>query len=105
MPAKKDDATIPTVPIHVSVKLHECPTGEKRPQAMAYAFVGSGRLAAKAAVDEKGAATLTVPATQSPQEVRVVVGPEIDESRKVTVSELTRRGSLETFLRVGAEAE
>lgn len=104
MAEKRPIATNTTVPIQVNAKLQASPKGEKPPQAIAYAFSGSGRLITQAAVDEKGSATLPIPAGQNPQEVRVVVGPKTSE-RQTTLSELTRRGAQEQFVRVNAESK
>ena len=93
------------VSIQVNVKLHDSPNGEKAPQAVVYAFTGNGHFIAKAAVDDKGNATLTVPAVQSAREVRVVAGPEIAGERQPALSELTRRGAKEQFVRVGPEGK
>lgn len=93
------------VPIQVSVRLHDSPHGEKLPQVVAYAFTGSGHFITKAAVDGKGHATVMVPAVQSAREVRIVAGPEIAGEPQPALSELTRRGAREQFVRVGLEGK
>jgi hypothetical protein len=103
MPQDNAAAGLPGVQILVNVALQASPAGEKPPQAVAYAFTGTGHFITKAAVDDKGSATLTVPAGQSPREIRVVVGPEVTE-QQTTLAELTRRAAQEQFLRVSAES-
>jgi hypothetical protein len=88
------------VTIRVSAKLDASQTGEKPPKAVAYAFSGTGRLFAHAAVDDEGIAVLTVPAGRSPGEVRVVVGPEVRQET-VALGDLTRRSAQQQFLRIG----
>jgi len=44
MAAKRDGATDRSVPIHVTVNLHESPKGEKPPKAAAYAFTSNARI-------------------------------------------------------------
>ncbi len=106
MPEKKNDVANPTATIQVNVKLQESPKGDKPPKAVAYAFSANGRFLAQATVDEKGSAMIAVPAAQSPQEVRVVVGPEIQEKetgeQQTMFSQLTRRNSPQQFVRVSA---
>jgi hypothetical protein len=85
--------------IQVSVTLQKSTGSEAPPTAVAYAFSGA-RLLTQSAIDAKGMATLSVPASQSSQDVRVVVGPEISDSNAVTLSELTRRGAQTNFVRV-----
>lgn len=93
------------VPIKVNIQLHKSTTGEKAPQAVAYAYTASGHFIAKAAVDDKGNATLPVPALKSMRQVRILAGPEISGERQPTLSELTRRGAKEQFVRVGPEGK
>ncbi|WP_431825134.1 hypothetical protein [Burkholderia sp. F1] len=90
--------------IQVKVKLQESPKGEKPPKTVAYAFTGTGHLITQTTVDENGTATLTIPTGQSPREIRVVVGPEVKE-RQATVSDLTRRGAQEQFLKVSVKSK
>ena len=97
MPNKKA-SDLPAVQIQVSARLEPSPIGEKPPQAMAYAFSGTGHFIAKAPVSEKGTATLTVPGAEAAREIRVLVGPDVAENQ--TVSELTRRGAQEQIVRV-----
>jgi hypothetical protein len=100
MPAKNSEH----VTIRVSVKLEASHTGETAPKAVAYGFSGAGRLIARAAVDDAGSAVLTLPAGRSPREVRVVVGPEIQQ-HTVTLSDLTRRSAQQQFLKISAESK
>ena len=97
------------VPVQVAVTLQTSPTGETAPPAVAYAFTDTGHFLAKAAVDAKGAATLTVPAAQSAQQIRVVVGPESGDPQTTdaapALSDLTRRGAQEQFVRIGPDAK
>jgi hypothetical protein len=90
------------VPIQVIVKLHDSPKGEKPPPAMVYAFTGSGHFITKTTVDGQGAATLTVPALQSAREIRIVAGPEV-AGETPDLSELSRRGAKERFVRIDPE--
>ena len=107
MAEKKD--TGPGMPVQVSVTLQASPKGEAPPQAVAYAFTDTGHFLARVALDAKGTGTLTVPSAQSPQQIRVVVGPDISEqantARVPTLSELTRRGAQEQFIRTGPDAK
>ena len=102
--AKKDGATDRTVPIQVTANLHESAKGDKPPKAAAYAFTSNGRYLTSAEITEQGSATLQVPPGQTAQDVRVVVGPWLQE-KEVKFAELTRRGAQERFVRVGPEAK
>jgi hypothetical protein len=108
MPDRKPDANNPTATIQVNVKLQDSPKGDKPPKSVAYAFSANGRFIAKAAVDEKGNAALTVPAAESQQEIRVVVGPEIQEKetkeQQTIFSQLAARNAPQQFLRVSSAA-
>jgi hypothetical protein len=103
MPQDNTAAAVHGVPIAVKVTLHASPTGETPPPAVAYAFTGTGHFITKAALDDTGSATLTVPAGRTPREIRVVIGPDVTE-QQTTVGELTRRAAPMQFLRVHAEA-
>lgn len=83
----------------LNVKVEYIADSGERPQVFAYAFGSSGKLLARAAVDEKGEARLSVPATREAGAVRVVVGPATD-APDVTAGELKRRGALEKRVRV-----
>jgi hypothetical protein len=98
MPGKKD-GTLPELQIQVNIKLQPSPTGEKPPRAMAYGFTGTGHFIAKAAVNENGTATFSVPGADVARELRIIVGPETQEDQ-TTVSALTRRGAQEQIVRV-----
>lgn len=104
MADQKNTATLPGVPIQVNVKLQESPKGEAPPKAIAYAFTGTGHFIAQAAVNEKGTATLSVPAGETAREIRVVVGPELAQT-KTTHAELSRRGAQEQFLTVSSASK
>ena len=107
--AHKKDAAPGSVTVQVSVTLQASPKGETPPQAVAYAFTDSGRYLTSAAVDAKGTASLSVPAWQSPQQIRVVVGPESSVQATAdsvpTLSDLTRRGAQVQYLRTGLSAK
>ena len=102
--ADKKGSNLPNVPIEVNVTLQPSPSGETPPRAVVYAFTGTGHFIAKAPVDEKGKATLSVPGAGVARQVRILVGPEIPE-KQATVSELTRRGGQEQILRVQPEVK
>ena len=89
------------VSIRVNVKLHESPKGEKTPDVVAYAFTSSGHFITKANVNGEGDASLRLPGIASAREIRVVVGPAVADEQQPTLSELTRRGAKEQFVRVG----
>lgn len=103
--ATTKNGTVSGVPIQVNIQLHESAIGEKAPQAVAYAYTASGHFIVKAAVDGKGNATLSVPAVQSLRQIRIVAGPEIRGERQPTLSELTRRGAKEQFVRIEPESK
>ena len=107
--ADKKDTAPGGLSVQVSVTLQASPEGETPPQAVAYAFTDTGRYLTSAALDAKGSATLSVPASQSPQQIRVVVGPESSAQgttdRAPTLSDLTRRGAQEQFVRTGPNAK
>ncbi len=108
MAGQKDTAASGIIPIQVSVTLQASPKGDTPPAAVAYAFTDTGHFLGQAKVDAKGAATLQVPQYQSPQLVRVVVGPSAAEAateRIPALSDLTRRGAQEQFLRTGPEVK
>ena len=92
MATKNRSAELPTVPIQVSVKLHDSPQGEKPPQTAAYAFNANGRFLTTTALDKEGKGTLRVPAGKAAQDVRVVVGPALGE-KEVKFADLSRRGA------------
>ncbi|MBT9332459.1 hypothetical protein [Paracidobacterium acidisoli] len=98
-------ASNPAVSIQVSVTLQASTCGEKSPQAVAYAFTSSGRFLTRAAVSGEGATVLNVPAAGAAREVRIVVGPEVEGDQSPSLSELTRRGASEQFVRITADAK
>ncbi len=97
------------VPVQVSVALQASTQGETAPQAVAYAFTDTGHFIASAPVDAKGNATLSVPAARVAQNLRVVVGPETTgaaaNAPPPALSDLTRRGAQEQFIRTGPDAK
>ena len=82
-----------SVSIQVSVGL-ESSTHEKAPQSAAYAFTSAGRFLTKTAIGDETSAVLQLPAVSSARDIRVVVGPAMDEEKAVSLSALTRRGAL-----------
>jgi hypothetical protein len=99
MPQPKQAAST-GVSIQVSVTLQQSPTSEKPPQSVAYAFTDTGHFIAKAAIDSNGPITLTVPAVSSARNVRIVAGPELTGEKPPALSDLTRRGAQEQFVRI-----
>jgi hypothetical protein len=93
----------PSIPVQVNARIEPGPGGEKPQQSVAYAFNANGRLLSKVVLDDKGDASLHVPALARRQEVRIIIGPEIPDE-KATVSELTRRGAVDKSIIIGAEA-
>jgi hypothetical protein len=94
-----------SVSIQVNAKLESSSTGEKAPQAFAYAFTDTGHFLAKAAADSAGSATLAIPSTSSARNVRILVGPELEGDNDPSVSDLTRRGASQQFVRVNVDAK
>jgi len=76
------------------------PDQRKAAQSVAYAFTDTGHFVTKAAIDNNGSVTLTVPSVSSARNVRVVVGPELTGEKQPALSDLTRRGAQEQFVRV-----
>lgn len=92
------------IPISVSARLQPSADGQAAPEAMAYAFTGTGHLLEQAQLDESGRARLMVSAGQTPREIRVVVGPKV-EQKQITLGELTRRSAQQQFLRVSSQSK
>ncbi|HEY7560105.1 MAG TPA: hypothetical protein VIH18_35450 [Candidatus Binatia bacterium] len=88
-----------TIRLRVAANLLESKGAEKVPKGAAYAFSSGGRFLSRAALDEKGNATLSFPAAKEAQSVRVLVGPEIDE-KEPSILLLQRRGAEERHLRI-----
>ena len=104
----KDTATSGSIPVQVTVTLQSSGKGDTPPPAVAYAFTDTGHFIGRAAVDAKGSATLQVPRYQSPQMVRIVVGPAASEAttdRAPALPDLTRRAAQEQFLRTGPDVK
>jgi len=99
MPQSKNN-TSAEVSIQVTITLHELPAGEKPPQSVAYAFTDTGHFVTKGAIDKNGSVKLTVPSVPSARNVRIVVGPELAGEKRPTLSDLTRRGAQQQFVRV-----
>jgi hypothetical protein len=99
MPQSKQDPSA-GVSVQVSVTLQQSETGDRSPQAIAYGFTDTGHFVTKAAVDSSGSVTLTVPTVLSARNIRVVVGPELSGEKQPSLSDLTRRGAQEQFVRV-----
>jgi hypothetical protein len=93
------------VSIQVNVKLESSPTGEKPPQAFAYAFTDTGHFLSHAAIESSGSAKLTIPSVSSARNVRIVVGPEIEGEKHPALSDLTRRSAQQQFVRVDVGAK
>lgn len=103
--AERKSSASSTVSIEVNVNLQASSSGEKAPQAVAYAFTSNGRFLSKAAVSRDGSAALKVPGGKAAQEVRVVAGPEISGKEEPTLGDLTRRGASEQFVRIQSGAK
>ena len=74
--------------------------------AAAYVFTARGRLLGAAPLGEKGAAQIQLAALSDPQEVLVLVGPQLRETdQKPSLDELRRQGAAEQMLRVEAQSE
>lgn len=79
--------------------------GETKPEnlakGVAYAFSRGGKLLGRANLNPQGGATLelSLPSVKEPQQLRVVIGPNI-EGKEISVAELKRRGGEETSLRI-----
>jgi hypothetical protein len=85
--------------LRVTVNLLESKGAEKVPKGTAYAFSSGGRFLGRAALDEKGTATLTFPAAKEAASVRVIVGPDVEE-KEPGILDLQRRGAEERHLRI-----
>ena len=98
--AERKGSANSTVSIQVNVNLQASSSGEKAPQAVAYAFTSNGRFLSKAAVSRDGSAALKVPGGKAAQEVRIVAGPEISGKEEPTLGDLTRRGASQQLVRI-----
>jgi hypothetical protein len=78
--------------------------GEVKPEDLSkgvvYAFTKGGKLLGKTGLNARGASKLELllPAVQSPQSLRIIIGPNIEE--EPSISELLRRGGEEAFARI-----
>ena len=98
--AESKGNTKDTVSISVNVNVHPSSSGEKAPKAEVYAFTSNGRFLTRAAVGGEGATVLKVPVGSAASEARIVVGPQISGDQAPTLSDLTRRGASEQFVRI-----
>jgi len=103
--AQKSNDAKRGISIQVKVKLQSSPTGEKPPQAFAYAFTDTGHFLSHSAIDSDGSGTVTLPSVSSARNVRIVVGPEITGEKHPSLSDLTRRGGQQQFVRVDVGAK
>jgi hypothetical protein len=87
------------VRLKVTANLLESKGADEVPKVAAYAFTSGGKLLAKEIVDSKGVAVLTLPATEAPSRVRVMVGPDVEKDAARS-TELSRRGAEERLLRI-----
>lgn len=100
--AQKDDKKTPrAIRLNVAANLLETKGAEQLPKGTAYAFSAGGRLLARQALNEKGAATLSFNVADEGSRVRVMVGPEL-ENKEPTIDDLLRYGAVEQALRVDA---
>lgn len=96
-----DRATSTRIRVAVSTKV----LGEAKPEdlakGVAYAFSKGGALLGRANLNQQGTAALELrmPTAETPQSLRVVIGPDIKE-REVSIAELMRRGGEEAFARI-----
>jgi hypothetical protein len=87
--------------ISVSVKLENADRADKLPAVAAYAFSSEGRLLSAAALDGKDGAVLRLPPITTVANLRVLIGPKLDE-KAPSYDELIRRGAVEQHLRLDA---
>lgn len=77
---------------------------EQAPKGVVYAFSSGGRLLNQQSLDEQGNASLTLPRMAEAQEVRVVVGPPMEQPERkeqsIRIADLLRRGGEELRLRI-----
>ena len=74
------------------------------PSLAAYAFSSGGSLLDMQPVDAKGNAKLSLPLSNEGDAVRVVLGPQI-EKEELSVSEVLRRGGIDSHLQLRANTE
>jgi hypothetical protein len=103
--ANTNDSATRTVSVPIKLTLQPSSTGEKAPTSEAYAFTNTGRFLARAAVSSDGSAVLTIPAVASARDIRVVAGPSMTGEQAPTLSDLTRRGASEQFVRIAPGAK
>jgi hypothetical protein len=103
--ADTKDSAPGSVSLQVNVTLQPSTCGDKAPQSTAYAFTSSGRFLTRASVNNEGSTALNIPAVSSARDVRIVVGPEISGDQAPALSDLTRRGATEQFVRIAPNAK
>jgi hypothetical protein len=96
--------------IQVQVSLGASPDQKETVKASVYAFTTKGRFLTQAPVDEKGNAVLKLPNAKDAQELRILVGPELNEKDIKTdddepslFAQLTRRAAPERLVRLTPE--
>ncbi|MEO6365400.1 MAG: hypothetical protein ABIO38_05020, partial [Luteimonas sp.] len=85
--------------IHVNAELIDIDHADEAYEFAAYAFSSDAQLLDSAPLAGKGEAVLSVPRSAPVANLRVLVGPRLDE-KTVSFSELIRLGAQETHLRV-----
>lgn len=86
-------------PVEIQVKFDERPAG--LPAIHVYAFSKGGALLDARPLDEKSRATLSLPASEEPQAVRIVLAPEVGKA-DLNIAEVLRRGGIERHLALRA---
>ena len=94
-----------TVAIQVNVALQRSSSHEAAPVPVAYAFTSSGRFLDSATIGNEGSAVLNVPITAPVFDVRLLAGPELGGDQPPALSDLTRRGASEQFVRVSSDSK
>ncbi len=84
--------------ITLKVNLLESKGAESLPRVAAYAFTAGGRLLARTPIQDGGGELPFRPASEA-MNVRVLVGPEVEE-KDVTAAALLRRGAVERHFRI-----
>jgi len=100
----RDYDTPRTVSLEINVRLGALGRRQGGYPAAAYAFARSGQLVDKLVLRASGCARLSLPDLRVMQEVRVMVGPDAPAEHS-TVTELSRRGAREQFVRVSPAIE
>lgn len=87
------------VPLRIEIALEDGISPRTQSMGSVYAFARSGQLIDRARMTAHDAVTLSLPDLRVSQEVRVMVGPDVEED-DATIVELTRRGAIEQMVRV-----